>query len=120
LTTHRSPGALSPPWRKLAECSIETDAARQQVREMLARCLPATLPSAALRSAVESAILDAVARKMDPADALPLVIVSCLDERELAAPDQAGWSFFVIERPASGHATAAFPHPVIELCLYQE
>lgn len=104
----------------LAQCSIETDFAREQVQEMLASCLPAALPSSSLRSAVESAILDAVARKVRPGDAQPLVIVSCLEEGDAVAPDQAGWSFFVIERPASGHATAAFPHSVIELCLYHE
>lgn len=86
---------------------------------MLAECLPASLPSANLRQAVEQAVLEAIGRRTTPADVLPLVRVSCLQES--GDPDsKAGWSFFVIERPASGRPAGSATREIIELCLYQE
>lgn len=109
--------AVPQPWKRLGERTIAGSHAGTQVREMLNTLLPSAACPDGLLGTVEQAVLEAVARKQLHAGKEPLLIVSCLDTEGVAGPsdkNQAGWSFFVIERPGSTS------NDVIELCLYHE
>ena len=116
---HREPTA---PWKRLAEIELRTPVTLPEVRRMLMETVPPALCPDALRGAVEQAIVDAVARRKPSADSKPLLIVSYHAEHGVlgngsSRPEgqgDAGWSFFLIERPSTSASDR------IELCLYNE
>lgn len=115
-----------PLWRRLGEIDLSewgSEATFAQARALLAQSIHAAASLDEMWTPIENAITNALARKSASriAECVQSLVISCLappvpEERE--QPHSPGWSFFLIERPATTQAEVRVE--VIELCLYNE
>ena len=115
-----------PTWQRLGEYDLQewdSDIARANVRSALMQSVAGFVAFDEMQTPLESAIIDAIERKTHakPGCQGQRLVISCLnppDGKTGQAQSAAGWSFFVIERPAASSGGSAIE--VIELCLYHE